>query len=376
MRPVLSVLMVLICLFMIGTAGSAEDEEPFSDPILNEKAKEYAPIWEKYISDLNVRDVAHGYEMAILVLKDGTIEISGAHTDGTGYQQFNTNPWENITAVSTTDNEDIPILAGLCEDGTAVVTGRVPEEWNKALEGKHFKEVAAGYVGEPGIFVPADWYGVNYLACLQDDGRVWILYTAEGETMTAYLDWNDITAIAASSESITSHLVGLKTDGTVVAAGNNQEGQCDVSGWRNIISIAKSMESDSAFLYIEKSLSRSLQRFAIPVSSSVPTFFCSSPFTFLEHSRELCRSRTNLTVLLFCSCCLLKYVLYLRSSLRSSSSLCCASRSSTLKSDIFSCIAGKFSFPRESSISSSTRERISFMPLSRRYFINKRIYMK
>ena len=238
MRPVLSVLMVLICLFMIGTSGSAEDEEPFSDPILNEKAKEYAPIWEKYISDLYVRDVAHGYEMAILVLKDGTIEISGAHTDGTGYQQFNTNPWENITAVSTTDNEGIPILAGLREDRTVAVTGRVPEEWNKALEGKHFKAVAAGYVGEPGIFVPADWYGVDYLACLQDDGRVWILYTAEGETMTAYLDWNDITAIAASSESITSHLVGLKTDGTVVAAGNNQEGQCDVSGWRNIISIA------------------------------------------------------------------------------------------------------------------------------------------
>ena len=238
MRHILSTLMVLICMFMIGTAGSAEEEGPFTDPILNEKAKEYAPVWEEYMSNLSIRDVAYGHDFTILVLKDGTIETHGAHADGTGYQQFNTNPWENITAVSTTDNEDIPILAGLCEDGTAVVTGRVPEEWNKALEGKHFKEVAAGYVGEPGIFVPADWYGVNYLACLQDDGRVWILYTADGNTMTAYLDWNDITAIAATSESFTSHLVGLKTDGTVVAAGNNQEGQCDVSGWRNIISIA------------------------------------------------------------------------------------------------------------------------------------------
>lgn len=34
------------------------------------------------------------------------------------------------------------------------------------------------------------------------------------------------------------HIVGLKTDGTVVAVGNNEYGQCNVSGWRNIIAIA------------------------------------------------------------------------------------------------------------------------------------------
>ena len=31
-----------------------------------------------------------------------------------------------------------------------------------------------------------------------------------------------------------AHTSGLKTDGTVVAVGNNQYGQCDVSGWRDI----------------------------------------------------------------------------------------------------------------------------------------------
>lgn len=30
------------------------------------------------------------------------------------------------------------------------------------------------------------------------------------------------------------HTVGLKSDGTVVAIGNNEYGQCDVSGWRGI----------------------------------------------------------------------------------------------------------------------------------------------
>ncbi|HDX9610461.1 TPA: RCC1 repeat protein [Bacillus toyonensis] len=31
-----------------------------------------------------------------------------------------------------------------------------------------------------------------------------------------------------------AHTVGLKSDGTVVAVGNNEFGQCDVGSWRNI----------------------------------------------------------------------------------------------------------------------------------------------
>jgi alpha-tubulin suppressor-like RCC1 family protein len=30
------------------------------------------------------------------------------------------------------------------------------------------------------------------------------------------------------------HTVGLKSDGTVVAEGDNEHGQCDVSGWSGI----------------------------------------------------------------------------------------------------------------------------------------------
>lgn len=30
------------------------------------------------------------------------------------------------------------------------------------------------------------------------------------------------------------HTVGLKSDGTVTAVGDNEFGQCDVSGWRGI----------------------------------------------------------------------------------------------------------------------------------------------
>ena len=34
------------------------------------------------------------------------------------------------------------------------------------------------------------------------------------------------------------HTVGLKADGTVVAVGNNDYGQCDVSDWTNIVAVS------------------------------------------------------------------------------------------------------------------------------------------
>ncbi|PFN54858.1 chromosome condensation regulator, partial [Bacillus thuringiensis] len=43
-------------------------------------------------------------------------------------------------------------------------------------------------------------------------------------------DWRDIVAIAAGC----AHTVGLKSDGTVIAVGNNEFGQCDVGSWRDI----------------------------------------------------------------------------------------------------------------------------------------------
>ena len=46
--------------------------------------------------------------------------------------------------------------------------------------------------------------------------------------------WTDIVAVAAGN----SHTVGLKTDGTVVAVGWNSDGRCDVSGWTDIVAVA------------------------------------------------------------------------------------------------------------------------------------------
>ena len=47
-------------------------------------------------------------------------------------------------------------------------------------------------------------------------------------------DWSDIIAISAGF----SHTVGLKADGTVVAVGDNRYGQCNVSSWSDIVAIS------------------------------------------------------------------------------------------------------------------------------------------
>lgn len=45
-----------------------------------------------------------------------------------------------------------------------------------------------------------------------------------------------------------SHIVGLKNDGTVVAAGDNSFGQCNVSNWKNVIAISARSNQTVALL--------------------------------------------------------------------------------------------------------------------------------
>ncbi len=47
-------------------------------------------------------------------------------------------------------------------------------------------------------------------------------------------DWTDVVAVACGDW----HTVGLKSDGTVVAVGDNTHGQCDVSDWTDVVAIA------------------------------------------------------------------------------------------------------------------------------------------
>ncbi|MBQ9038540.1 MAG: TIR domain-containing protein [Clostridia bacterium] len=65
---------------------------------------------------------------------------------------------------------------------------------------------------------------------LRSDGTIEMLYDKDYDDVS---NWHDIIAIDASS----THLVGLKADGTVMATGYNGAGACDVENWKDIQSI-------------------------------------------------------------------------------------------------------------------------------------------
>ena len=63
-----------------------------------------------------------------------------------------------------------------------------------------------------------------------------LAYSKAGNQNKAFALWHEAgkTTVAAGG----FHTVGLKADGTVVAAGRNNHGQCGVSGWTDIVAVA------------------------------------------------------------------------------------------------------------------------------------------
>ena len=49
-------------------------------------------------------------------------------------------------------------------------------------------------------------------------------------------NWKNIASITSKA----NHVVGLTKEGTVVASGNNKNGECDISGWKDIMSVTTS----------------------------------------------------------------------------------------------------------------------------------------
>jgi hypothetical protein len=72
-------------------------------------------------------------------------------------------------------------------------------------------------------------------AGLKSDGTV--VLGGYGSTVNDFENWTGIVQIAASPQ----HIVGLRSDGTAVAVGDNEWGQCNVGNWTDIIQVAAGM---------------------------------------------------------------------------------------------------------------------------------------
>ena len=121
------------------------------------------------------------------------------------------------------------------EDGTTWVTNLEGDIWASAQGVELQVPQGQQCIIRPGqapelVMVAA---GAMHTVGLKADGTVVVAGDNEyGQCDVG--DWADITQVAAYA----FHTVGLKADGTVVAVGDNDDGQCDVGNWTGITQIA------------------------------------------------------------------------------------------------------------------------------------------
>ena len=157
----------------------------------------------------------------IIAIDAGTYHTVGLKSDGTvlavgsnKYHQCEVESWSNIVAISGGESHTI----GLRSDGTVVATkkphGYGDSEYRDTGDWSNIYNVCAGS-------------GISF--GVQKDGHV--LYAdSSKELFNGTNKWNNIVAISVNYV----HIVGLKSDGTVVAEGKADKGRCDVSAWKDI----------------------------------------------------------------------------------------------------------------------------------------------
>ena len=137
--------------------------------------------------------------------------------------------WEHVVQLAYNGNSYSKpthwVLYGVMEDGTVRRTGSTEVLASDVSQIALYEDPQLSYRGN----------GTNLLV-LHKDGTVEMVLATDvavrmGMTQTG--NWSGITDIAIGS----SHAVGLRSDGTVVAAGSNYAGQCDVSDWKDIVFI-------------------------------------------------------------------------------------------------------------------------------------------
>jgi alpha-tubulin suppressor-like RCC1 family protein len=203
----------------------------------------------------DIIQVDAGQEHTVGLKPDGTVVAVGRNNRG----QCNVGAWKDIIQVAAGNGHTV----GLKSDGTLVAVGYNKyrqcdvDGWTLIMyEGWYsliMSSTLGGSVTEPGegIFTYAGNTTVDLVAQATEDyqfqkwtGDVDTIDNVHATTtsitmydsyfITAVFGWFDITQLDAG----VWHTVGLKSDGTVVAVGDNENGQCNVGSWTDIIQVA------------------------------------------------------------------------------------------------------------------------------------------
>lgn len=223
--------------------------------------------------DIVAIDTSNAFTVGIK--KDGSVVSAGARSSGDTYQQ-ELSLWQDIIRISVSDNH----IVGLRSDGTVVAEGyRVQGQclvdgWCNIVDVSASKNFTVGIKSDgtavvTGFIDDPDWEISDFdgLADLEAEnglllgaakhqgvvtaGNIDHYYLKAGYKYETFLDakYNTISRIRLADqremfsdwEKLVSvkigqnHLIGLKSDGTVVVAGSNEYGQCDLADWPRLM---------------------------------------------------------------------------------------------------------------------------------------------
>ena len=192
------------------------------------------------------------------------IGLSDVYYTGTSSQfgeiSTETSAWEGVAATVHCTDGDIKINSGVPEALSSEATdSTVFWPLQERLEAEIYPKVSAGwvhslYLGEPcgkvtstgsneyRAYNLSNWTdivdiadGTLHALGLKADGTVVAAgYNDCGQCDVSFSNINGIIAIDAGKK----HSVMLRNDGTVIARGDNIQGQCNIDGWENIIAIS------------------------------------------------------------------------------------------------------------------------------------------
>ena len=175
-------------------------------------------VWKTIVTYQTViLDGYNNYNNKIVfgVKQDGTMRVAENYAPS-GLAPFDLSGWTDILSVVGSGYD----IAGLRMDGT-VLSAHRHEDFT--IDTSSWSDIVAIYRTWPGCII-----GQKIDGSIVATGMFF-----PGRDLSEVSEWTDIVKIYTASE----YIVGLKSDGTVVAAGDNSYGQLDVSQWTNIIDI-------------------------------------------------------------------------------------------------------------------------------------------
>ena len=176
-----------------------------------------------------------------------------------GQGQCDVGDWSDIIAVAAEGTCSV----GLRADGTVVGAGLIGSDesgeiWKEIESWQDIVSITVGSGGVIGLKLDgtvvstsldlSDWSDIVAISSgavtvgLKTDGTVLAAGNNYYKGACNVEQWTDIVAVYAgnSSASGKAWTIGLKSDGTVVATGDNSDGQCNVEDWTDIRSVSVS----------------------------------------------------------------------------------------------------------------------------------------